>query len=261
VSLFFVFSSFRTFVMESPFQVSALFSRAFSPVITSTTLGTSEAEGSVDFATALRLATMTEASSHVSRLLRDVQRSTPGALDRLLDTFRNYLRLLARNGIDSSLQGKADPSDLVQEVLLKGHQHFDQFRGRTEAELAGWLRQILTNSLADLVRRYQGTAARRLARERSLEEMLNASSAAMERLLAREGPSPSESAERRELGVVLADALAELNADHREVLVLRSLQERDWDEVARRMDRSVGAVRMLWARALKQLRPLIERRL
>jgi RNA polymerase sigma-70 factor (ECF subfamily) len=202
---------------------------------------------------------MPESSSQVSRLLRDALRSRAGALDRLLDSFRNYLRLLARNGIDASLQGKADPSDLVQEVLLKGHQGFHQFRGRTEAELAGWLRQILSNCLADLVRRYQGTAARRLDRERSLEEMINASSSAMERLLARKGPTPSESAERRELGVVLADALADLSTNHREVLVLRSLQEQGWDEVARRMDRSEGAVRMLWARALKELRPLIEK--
>src|SRR5690349_13223458 len=93
---------------------------------------------------------MPEPSSHVSRLLRDAQHCRAGALDRLLDSFRNYLRLVARNGIDASLQGKADPSDLVQDVLLKGHPRFHQFRGRTEAELAGWVRQILSNSLADL---------------------------------------------------------------------------------------------------------------
>jgi RNA polymerase sigma-70 factor (ECF subfamily) len=61
--------------------------------------------------------------------------------------------------------------------------------------------------------------------------------------------------------VVLADALDEVSADHREVIVLRSLEERDWDEVARRMGRTPGAVRLLWTRALKQLRPLIEKRL
>ena len=79
-----------------------------------------------------------------------------------MESFRNYLRLLARTGVDASLQGKADPSDVVQEVLLKAHQGFDQFRGQTEAELAGWLRQILANTLADLVRHYQATAARAL---------------------------------------------------------------------------------------------------
>jgi RNA polymerase sigma-70 factor (ECF subfamily) len=195
----------------------------------------------------------------VGRLLREA-RLTGGTPGPLLESFRNYLRLLARTGVDASLQGKADPSDVVQEVLLKAHQGFDQFRGQSEAELAAWLRQILAHTLADLVRRYQATAARQVGRERSLEELLGASSAALE-LLAGNGPSPSESAERREMGVVLADALAELSEDHREVLVLRSLEERDWPEVAQRMNRTEGAVRMLWARALKQLRPFIEKRL
>jgi RNA polymerase sigma-70 factor (ECF subfamily) len=204
---------------------------------------------------------MTESGLPVSRLLAGARRSGGGELERLLESFRNYLRLLARTGIDASLQGKADPSDVVQEALLKAHQAFDQFRGRTEAELAGWLRQILYNVLADLVRRFQVTGQRQVGRERPLEELLDASSAALNNLLAHGGPSPSESAERRELGVVLADALAELSADHREVLVLRSLEEREWPEVAQRMDRSEGAVRMLWARALKQLKPLIEKRL
>jgi RNA polymerase sigma-70 factor (ECF subfamily) len=204
---------------------------------------------------------VTESGAALTALIREARRARPGARDRLLEQFRNYLRLLARNGIDISLQGKEDPSDLVQETLLKAHKHFDQFRGRTEAELVAWLRQILANNLTDLARRYYKAEGRRVGREQSLEQALLASSAAVDRLLAGEGPSPSESAERRELAVVLADALTELSEDHREVLVLRNLQDRDWGEVAERLGRSVGAVRMLWARALKQLRPLIEKRL
>jgi RNA polymerase sigma-70 factor (ECF subfamily) len=197
----------------------------------------------------------------VSRLIEQARLARPGALDQLLTAYRNYLRLLARTGIDASLRGKADPSDLVQEALLKAHRHFGQFRGQTEAELAVWLRQILARCLADLVRRYRSAAARRVGRERSLEDVLGGSSQALGRLVADPGASPSESAQRREMSVVLADALAELTADHREVLVLRSIEELDWAEVARIMGRSPGAVRMLWARALKQLRPLIEERL
>jgi RNA polymerase sigma-70 factor (ECF subfamily) len=61
--------------------------------------------------------------------------------------------------------------------------------------------------------------------------------------------------------VVLSDALAELGEDHREVLVLHHLEGLGWDEVARRMGRTPNAVRKLWARALDQLRPLIDERL
>src|SRR5437660_9077295 len=104
----------------------------------------------------------------IGRLIDEARRAAPGALDRLLESYRNYLRMLARTGIDAALRGKADPSDLVQETLIKAHRHFDQFGGRTEAELAAWLRQILARNLADLVRRYRAARARRVTREPSL---------------------------------------------------------------------------------------------
>jgi RNA polymerase sigma-70 factor (ECF subfamily) len=126
--------------------------------------------------------------------------------------------------------------------------------------LAGWLRQILARCLADLVRRYRAVG-RRAGREQSLDQLVDRSSQAMERILAADGASPSASAARRDLGVVLSDALAELSEDHREVIVLHHLEGLGWDEVARRLGRTTGAVRMLWTRALKQLRPLIDERL
>jgi len=198
---------------------------------------------------------------NVSGLIHAARQAEPGALDQLLESFRNYLRLLARTGIDTSVQGKADPSDLVQETLLKAHQHFDQFRGQTEAELAVWLRQILARNLVDLVRRYRIATSRKVSREQSLEKMIAESAAALDNLIQNNGSSPSAVAQRRELPVVLADVLAELGEDDREVIILRSIEELPWPQVAKRMKRSEGAVRILWARALKKLRPLIEERL
>jgi RNA polymerase sigma-70 factor (ECF subfamily) len=194
-------------------------------------------------------------------LIQRARHNDAAARERLLEAYRNYLRLLARTGLSTALKDKADPSDLVQETLLKAHHCFDQFRGRTEPELATWLRQILARNLYDLVRRYQPHGGRAVDRECSLEDILDQSSLALGNLLAAPGASPSENAQRRELSVVLADALADLPADYREVLVLRSLEERDWDEVAEKMNRSTGAVRLLWTRALAHLRPLIETRL
>jgi RNA polymerase sigma-70 factor (ECF subfamily) len=200
---------------------------------------------------------MTTSGADLCRLIERARQEEPGALDRLLDSYRNYLRLLARTGIDASLQGKADPSDLVQDALLKASQRFGQFRGATDAELAGWLRQILARCLADFVRRYR-SGGRRASREQSLDQLVDRSSQALEQVLAASGTSPSASAARRDLGVVLSDALAQLGEDQREVIVLFHLEGLDWEEVARRMGRTPGAVRKLWARALKQLRPLID---
>ncbi len=197
----------------------------------------------------------------VDQWIGRARRAEPEALNPLLESYRNYLRFLASTAVGADLRGKAEPSDLVQEVLLKAHRHFGQFRGDTEAELAGWLRRTLARTLSDFARRFRKTAARQVGRERSLEALLDDSSQALERLLVADGDTPSGDAQRRELRGVLADALAELSADQREVLVLRSLEERSWDEVALKMGRTAGAVRLLWVRALKRLRPLLEARL
>ena len=52
----------------------------------------------------------------------------------------------------------------------------------------------------------------------------------------------------------LAEVLARLPNDYREVIVLRKLEELSHEEVARRMGRGIGAARMLWVRALSRLR-------
>lgn len=204
---------------------------------------------------------MSGADADISCLISDARAGNRESLERLLDAFRNYLALLARTWVDASLQGKADASDLVQETMLKAYQRFGQFNGQSEPELAVWLRRILARNLADSARRFKLSAARQVSREQSLDDVLDRSSRALNQFIGAAGSSPSQAAARREMCVVLADALAELQADHREVIVLRNLEELEWEAIARKMERSVGAVRMLWTRALKQLRPAIEAKL
>jgi RNA polymerase sigma-70 factor (ECF subfamily) len=54
--------------------------------------------------------------------------------------------------------------------------------------------------------------------------------------------------------VLLAEALSRLPEDYRKVIVLRNLEGLSHEEVATRMGRAVGAVSMLWLRALSRLR-------
>ena len=176
------------------------------------------------------------------------------ALGDLIEPYRGYLTLLARVQSGRLLRAKLDPPDVVQDVFLEAHRHFTGFRGTTEAELLAWLRQILAAVAANLARRYLGTRARDVGMERELAGELDRSSRLLDRGLVADQSSPSMRAARREEAVVLADALARLPADYREVLVLRHLEELAFPEVAVRMGRSAEAVKKLWARALARLR-------
>jgi len=188
---------------------------------------------------------------HLVRLAR--AGSSP-ALGQLLELYRDYLTLLARLQIGRRLQGKVDAADLVQETFLRAHRHFDQFQGATEAELIGWLRQILASRLGDLLRRYHGTRRRDVRLERQLAADLDQSSRALDRGLAAPHSSPSQQAARREQAVLLADALGRLPEDYREVIILHQLEDLSFPEVARRMGRSLDSVKNLWIRALTRLR-------
>src|SRR5258708_37873515 len=120
------------------------------------------------------------------------------SLGRLLEMYRNYLRLLARQQIGRKLQGKVDPSDLVQETFLAAQRDFAMFRGQSEAELVKWLRQIFAARLADLVRRYVRARARDVRLEQDLAAELDESASPWDLKLLCPRQSPSESAVRRE---------------------------------------------------------------
>lgn len=192
-------------------------------------------------------------ASSVALCIRLAREGNDEALSRLLEAYRNYLHLLATTCLDRKLRGKADPSDVVQDALLRVHRSFHQFRGATEPELLAWLRKILANLLTDLHRRFLVGAGHRVGRELSLEELLDRSSLNLRDLLAVQENSPSHRAREREQSVLLADALARMAEDDREVVTLRGLEELEWSEVAHRMGRSAEAVRKLWSRALLRL--------
>ncbi len=197
---------------------------------------------------------MNRAGRDPERLLGLARDGNGPALGQLLELYRNYLALLVRLQIGRRLQGKVDPEDLVQETFLRAHRDFSSFRGRTEAEMIAWLRQILAAQATTMVRHYLGTQRRDPRLERALAEDLDQSSRSLDRGLVAAQSSPSQQASRREQAVVLADALRQLPPDYREVLILRHLEGLSFTEVARCMQRSVDSVEKLWVRGLARLR-------
>lgn len=175
----------------------------------------------------------------------------------LLESYRAWLELLARVEIGRRLQTKVDVADVVQETFLEAHRSLDRFRGTTPTEFSAWLRGILAIRVSLLLRHYFKTQGRDIRREREIDVDLDQSSRAIDGGLIAFQSTPSEQAVRREQGTLLADALARLPDDYREVIILRHLEELTFAEVAARMDRSLDSVQKLWVRALARLRQLM----
>ena len=174
-----------------------------------------------------------------------------------LDRHRDYLHLLARLHLSPRLRGKLDPSDVVQQTLLKAHQHRHALRGQDPAQQAAWLRQILARLLTDALRQFGG-GKRDVARERSLEDAVQQSSARLEAFLRPDPSSPSQHAVRHEELQRLATGLAGLPNDQRTAVELHHLQGWSVAEVADHLGRTEAAVAGLLRRGLKQLRAFLQ---
>ena len=195
----------------------------------------------------------------VDNLLDGARQGQPEVLGDLLQLYRNYLTILASTQLDRRLRRRMNPSDLVQETMLAAHRDFQQFRGNSEREFLAWLRQILINSLHHAVETHVKAKMRDIRREISIEQAntaLDRTAVNFGQILADGGPSPSAPARQRERVVALADQLAKLKPEYRDVIVLRNLQGLSFEEIAERMDRKPGAVRMLWLRAIDRFKQI-----
>ncbi len=92
-----------------------------------------------------------------------------------------------------------------------------------------------------------------LGREVAIETLLGASEAHGD-VLASRSPSPSSHAVRSELAEAMDDALARLPQHYREAVRYRHHDELPWDEIGLRMRCSADAARMVWSRAIRQLK-------
>jgi RNA polymerase sigma-70 factor (ECF subfamily) len=193
----------------------------------------------------------------VESLLDRARQGKGESMGQLLQMYRNYLTILATIQLDRKLRRRVNPSDLVQETMLAAHRDFAKFRGHSEPEFLAWLRQVLINCLHHAVEVHLRAKKRDVRREVSIEQVsaaLDRSAVGLAQMLVDRGGSPSASLRQRERAVALANQLARLEPDYRDVIVLRNLQGLPFDEIAERMDRRTGAVRMLWLRAIDRFK-------
>lgn len=186
------------------------------------------------------------------RLLQEARQGHGEAFGALLQIYRNYLTILATTQFDGRLRRRLNPSDVVQDAMLAAYRDFPKFRGHAEGEFVTWLRQILIRCLHHAVDMHVWAKRRDVRRDVSIENTAISFDHAVVRIsqtLADHEPSPTAA-------IVLADQLAHLRSEYRDVLVLRLLQRLSFKQIAERMNRSPGAVRMIWLRAIRKYKQL-----
>jgi len=179
--------------------------------------------------------------------------------EQALEPFRKYLTVLAELHLDRRLRGKLDPSDVVQQAMLRAHSAWSGLRDRQPEVLVAWLRRILANVLADAVRHYERDK-RDVALERSIEAELDRSASGFAAWLAADQTSPSGRAERNEELLLLAEALSRIPVRMREVVVLKHCQGWTLERIAKHTERTIPAVASLLRRGLAELRRELDRK-
>ncbi len=147
------------------------------------------------------------------------------------------------------LTGKREVAeDLFQEtwmrVLLRGAQYNGKARFDT------WLFTIARNLVIDLSRKRTMS---------SLDEMSDATEDGRAFEIATDGPSPLEQFQLREDRAEVAEVLLKLEANYREVLVLRFHEEMSLEEIASVTRAPLSTVKSRLYRGLAALKPEIER--
>jgi RNA polymerase sigma-70 factor (ECF subfamily) len=173
-----------------------------------------------------------------------------GALPRLIEHCLPGLRAWIRLQTGEALRAKESASDLAQSVCLELLQDLSSFEYRGEAAFRQWLYRAAERKIRDRARYWQAER-RDVAREQRpraederADELLDCYATFC---------TPSRVAVAREELARIETAFAALSPEHREVILLARMLGLPHAEIAQRMHRSEGAVRVLLFRALAEL--------
>jgi RNA polymerase sigma-70 factor (ECF subfamily) len=177
----------------------------------------------------------------------------------LMKRYRSRLRRMVSFRLDSRLQGRVDPSDVVQDVCLEAWQHLGSYASQPNTSFFLWLRGVAGHKLGDLHRQHLGARMRDARREVSLYQgsLPGATSAALAAKLLGHLTRPSEAAVRAERKVQLQTALNVMDPADREVLALRHFEQLTVSEAAAVLGIKQKAAGMRYVRALRRLKQIL----
>jgi RNA polymerase sigma-70 factor, ECF subfamily len=149
----------------------------------------------------------------------------------------------------SFLKNEPDAEDAAQEAFLKAYRNLKNFRG--EARFGTWLVSIALNEARSRIRH------RNTIRMESLDEPSEAEGHVSPALLRDWKEIPSEALERKEVRLLLEDAVTSLPAIYREVFQLRDVEQLNVSEAAEVLGISMGAVKVRLHRARMMLQRIL----
>ena len=184
------------------------------------------------------------------------QSADPKALGEVWQRFRERLRRLVRLRLDRRLQGRVDPSDVLQEAFLDFQARARDYVQQPEMPFFLWLRFLTGQRLQLIHRHHLGTQMRDAGREVSLQRgaMPQATSVSLAAQLLGRFTSVTQAVQRAEMQLILQEAINAMDPLDREILALRHFEELSNEETAQVLGIKPSAASSRHVRALKRLR-------
>jgi RNA polymerase sigma-70 factor (ECF subfamily) len=199
-------------------------------------------------------------SPETQELLDRAKRGQAGAVERLLETHREPLRRMIGLRLDPALAGRVDASDIVQDVMLEVSQRLADYLRNPSMPFHLWVRHIARDHMIDAHRRHRQAQRRSLDREQSLVPAGLSDQSSLElagQFLDRE-MTPATAAVRHELQRRMEQAVAALEEDDREIILMRHYEQLSNQEVATALNLTEAAASMRHLRAVRRLRAALQ---
>jgi RNA polymerase sigma-70 factor (ECF subfamily) len=202
---------------------------------------------------------MVDESSETVELLRRAATGDQDALARAFSNYRGRLKRMVQLRLDRRLQGRVDPSDVIQEAYLDLARRAPEFFAKPGLPFFLWLRLLTGQRLLAIHRQHLGAKMRDVGQEIALRHgaMPQATSASLAAQLLGRISTPSQAAARAEMQLRLQEALNSMDPIDREVLVLRHFEELTNNETAEVLGLQKAAASNRYVRALKRLRSIL----
>lgn len=202
---------------------------------------------------------MTREAEADQDLLRRIRAGEQHALGELFGAQRDRLRRMVQLRLDRRLQGRIDPSDVIQEAFVDAARRLHEYTADPSMPPFLWLRFLTAQRLVTLHRIHLGAKARDAGREVSLHSgpLPSADSRSLAAQLLGRLTTPSRAAIRAEVQIKIQDALNAMDPIDREILALRHFEELSNSDTAAVLGLHKAAASNRYVRALRRLKEIL----